>query len=161
MKKKLMLAVVFASLLIFAVKVRSQETNSISWTNGGSASGSCLVILTVDNRPVTGTYAYCPNQSTEFAYPDGKASLYLPDFDTGEFGLILEGITVFKGNIIPLTFNPDGSILTFQRTDTFAEKGWTGQVTQKYANRVYYGARNRKLIRVVYLGGFGTVTENN
>lgn len=164
--KKLILTVtlfVIAALATIAVLPRNvlakPEPSSISWTNSGSASGNCLAVLTVNNSPVLGTYAYCPNQSTEFSYPDGKASLYLPDSDPGEYGVILEGLVLVKGNNIPLSYNQDGSISTFQRTDTFSHGEWTGVTTQKYGNQTYYGARNRKLVRIVYLGGSGTITE--
>ena len=159
MKKAAAIALAVFVVIVLPLRGQQPEPKSITWTNAGSKLPYCLTVLTVNNQPPTGTYAYCPNQSTEFALPDGDASLYLPDSDYGEFGLILEGIEVTLGNNIPLTYNPDGSVKTFQRTDTFSQAGWTGTTTQTYANETYYGARNRKLHRIVYLGGFGTVTE--
>jgi hypothetical protein len=159
MKKAAVIALAVIGLIVLPLRGQQPEPTSITWTNAGSKLPYCLTVLTVNNQPPTGIYAYCPNQSTEFALADGDASLYLPDSDHGEFGLILEGIELTLGNNIPLTYNPDGSVKTFQRTDTFSQAGWTGTTTQNYANQTIYGARNRKLNKIVYLGGSGTITE--
>ena len=159
--KKTLGAVAIAVIGLVVLPLRGQQPNSklITWTNAGSKLPYCLTVLTVNNQPPDGIYAYCPNQSTEFEFPDGDASLYLPDSGPGEFGLILEGIELTIGTNVPLTYNSDGSVKTFQRTDTFSQGGWTGTTTQTYANQTIYGGRNRKLNKVVCLGGSGTLTE--
>jgi hypothetical protein len=100
------------------------QTDTITWTNTGGSY--CLNVLTEDNQQVASGSYYCPYQSTSFAQPDGGASLYLQD-------LILEGISVVRGNNVPTSYNTDGSLATFSRTDTITANGWTGQATQNYA----------------------------
>jgi hypothetical protein len=136
------------------------EPNSISWTNAGGSF--CLAVLTVDGQPAPGGYFYCPYQSTSFSLPDGKASLYLPDSDPGEFGVILEDIILTTGNIIPTSYNKDGSVATYSRTDTFGEHGWTGTTTQNFAISTSIRCTRvgcRKYSVVTSIGGSGTITE--
>ena len=141
------------------VPVNSQQNDpkTITWTNAGGSY--CLAVLTVNNQPAPGGYFYCPYQSTSYNLPDGKASLYLPDSDPGEFGVNLEGLILTTGPNVTTTSNKDGSVATFSRTDTFSGFGWTGSVTQNYMYVTYYGGRNRKLTKVVNLGGSGSITE--
>src|ERR1700687_2255311 len=77
---------------IVPVNSPQYDPKTIIWTNAGGSY--CLAVLTVNNQPAPGGYFYCPYQSTSYNLPDGKASLYLPDSDTGEFGVILEGLVL-------------------------------------------------------------------
>jgi hypothetical protein len=144
----------------FSLNGQQTEPNTISWTNGGGSF--CLTVLTVDGQPAPGGYVYCPYQSTSFNLPDGKASLYLPDSDPGEFGVILEDIILTTGNIVPTSYNKDGSLATYSRTDTFSEYGWTGTTTQNYAISTSIRCTRvgcHKYSQVAITGGAGTITE--
>ena len=136
------------------------EPNTISWTNAGGSS--CLAVLTVDGQPAPGGYFYCPYQSTSFNLPDGKASLYLPDSDPGEFGVTLEDMVLTTGSNVPTSYNKDGSLATYSRTDTFSEYGWTGTTTQNYAISTSIRCTRvgcHKYSVVTNIGGGGTITE--
>jgi hypothetical protein len=136
------------------------EPNAISWTNTGGSF--CLAVVTVDGQPAPSGYFYCPYQSTSFNLPDGKASLYLPDSDPGEFGVILEDITLTTGSNVPTSYNKDGSLATYSRTDTFSEHGWTGTTTQNYAITTSIRCTRvgcHKYSQLAIIGGSGTITE--
>src|SRR5260370_41189063 len=131
---------------------------STSWVNGGSPGPYGLDVFSQDSTtfPLTGGHSgwyYCPNQSSGFASPDGYASLYLANdpLNPGS-SLTEEAISVVRGPIQPTSYNPDGTIATFTRTDSLTCDGggslqpiWTGTTTQSYVRKT-----NRCCSRYVY-----------
>ena len=149
---------------------------STSWVNGGSPGPYCLDVFSQDSTtfPLTGGHSgwyYCPNQSTGFASPDGYASLYLATdpLNPGS-SLTEEAISVVRGSIQPTSYNPDGTIATFTRTDSLTCDGggslqpiWTGTTTQSYVRKTYRCC-SRYVCNVCTTdstaGGRGTLTAN-
>ena len=156
--KKLPIVLFFSLAVVLAVgfgarSVQGQSGTTISWTNSGNPGQTCLALITVDGQPSSG-YFFCPNQVDGFTSPDyiNVGSLYLP-------GVTLEDMPIVWGSPIPTSYNTDGTVSTFDETGTFGEFGWTGTTTQHYKYVKYYGARNHVLIKIVTLGGSGSVTD--
>jgi hypothetical protein len=146
-----------------------------SWVNSGGSY--CLSVLSQDGTTFpknsagqTGWY-YCPYQSTSFSSPDGYASLYLAhDPLNPGFSLTQEGISVVRGPIVPTSYNPDGTIATFTRTDSLTcDNGgsqvptWTGTTTQNFQRKAYRCCTRFSChicTTDVVTGGAGTLTAN-
>lgn len=138
MKKALSLITGAMLLLVLCLHVKAQST-TITWVNGPSPKPGfqyCVPITQENGQPVSSTSYYCPEQPADYlsydCVPNSMpqtcyGSLYLP-------GLTLEDITITWGNPDMLTYNTDGSIHTFKRTDTLAAGTWMGTTTQTYQN---------------------------
>lgn len=174
----LALAVIVGTVALLAIPACAQTVTTTEYfTFGGSLYPFCLLITQVDGVTNTDAYYWCPNQTNSFTYPlgDGDASLYLPAPPGESYPIILEDMDVIKGVNVPMTFvdastkwapgetpQPIGSIYSYQRTDTFAAFGWTGQVQTLYHNQVRYcGGKGgaHRCDRVVTLGGTGWITR--
>jgi hypothetical protein len=146
-----------------------------SWVNKGGTN--CLMVTSQDSTtfPVdfsgqTGWW-FCPNQSSGFVSPDGYASLYLAKdpLNPGS-SLTLETISVVRGPQVPTSYNADGSVATFTRTDSLTcDNGgsvapiWTGITTQNFTSTTYRCCSRyfcRTCTRTTNVGGSGMLTAN-
>jgi hypothetical protein len=139
-----------------------------SWVNNGGAN--CLAVTSQDSTTFppldsfgyTGWY-FCPSQTS--------ASLYLAkDPLNPGYSLNLGGISVLLGPEMPTSYNPDGSVATFTRTDSLTcDNGgtvapiWTGPTTQNFVRSTYRCCSRyfcRTCTRITNAGGTGTLTAN-
>jgi len=146
-----------------------------SWVNKGGPN--CLTVTSQDSTTFpldfsgqTGWW-FCPNQSSGFVSPDGYASLYLAKdpLNPGS-SLTLETISVVRGAEVPTSYNADGSVATFTRTDSLTcDNGgsvapiWTGLATQNFVRSTYRCCSRyfcRTCTRITNVGGSGTLTAN-
>jgi hypothetical protein len=146
-----------------------------SWVNNGGPN--CLMVTSQDSTTFpldfsgqTGWW-FCPNQSSGFVSPNGYASVYLAKdpLNPGS-SLTLETISVIRGQDVPTTYNPDGSVATFSRTDSLtcdnggtAAPIWTGTTTQNFMRSTYRCCSRyfcRTCTRISDVGGTGRLTAN-
>ena len=139
------------------------------WVNNGGGS-NCLPVTSQDSTTFppldsfgnTGWY-FCPSQTS--------ASLYLAkDPLNPGYSLNLGGISVLLGPEVPTSYNPDGSVATFTRTDSLTcDNGgtvapiWTGMTTQSFVRSTYRCCSRyfcRTCTRITNAGGTGTLTAN-
>ena len=139
-----------------------------SWVNKGGSN--CLPVTSqddttfppLDNFGNTGWY-FCPTQTS--------ASLYLAkDPLNPGFSLTLTNISVVPGPDVPTSYNPDGTIATFARTDSLTcDNGgteapvWTGTTTQNFMRSTYRCCSRyfcRACTRISNVGGTGRLTAN-
>ena len=146
-----------------------------SWVNKGGTN--CLMVTSQDSTTFTVDFSgqtgwwFCPNQSSGFVSPDGYASLYLArdPLNPGS-SLTLETISVVRGPEVPTTYNSDGSVATFTRSDSLTcDNGgsiapiWTGTATQNFARSTYRCCSRyvcRTCTRITNMGGTGMLTAN-
>ncbi len=132
-----------------------------SWVNKGGSN--CLAVTSqddttfppLDNFGNTGWY-YCPTQTS--------ASLYLAKDPLNP------GFSLTQTNISPTSYNPDGTIATFARTDSLTcDNGgtvaaiWTGTTTQNFMRSTYRCCSRyfcRTCTRITNTGGSGMLTAN-
>jgi len=105
------------------------------------------------------------------ASPNGYASIYLANDPLNPgFSLTQEAISVVRGPIQPTSYNADGTIATFTRTDSLTcDNGgsgqpiWTGTTTQSYVRKTYRCC-SRYVCHICTTdstaGGRGTLTAN-
>src|SRR2546427_1607744 len=146
-----------------------------SWVNKGGSN--CLMVTSQDSTTFpldfsgqTGWW-FCPNQSSGFVSPDGYASLYLAKdpLNPGS-SLTLETISVVHGPDVPTSYNADGSVATFTRSDSLTcDNGgsvdpiWTGTSTQNFVRSTYRCCSRyfcRTCTRITNVGGSGMLTAN-
>jgi len=139
-----------------------------SWVNKGGSN--CLPVTSqddttfppLDNFGNTGWY-YCPSQTS--------ASLYLAkDPLNPGFSLTQTNISVALGPEVATSYNPDGTIATFARTDSLTcDNGgtvaaiWTGTTTQNFMRSTYRCCSRyfcRTCTRITNTGGSGMLTAN-
>jgi len=140
-----------------------------SWVNNGGGS-NCLPVTSQDSTTFppldsfgnTGWY-FCPSQTS--------AGLYLAkDPLNPGYSLNLGGISVLLGPEVPTSYNADGSVATFTRTDSLTcDNGgtvapiWAGTTTQNFLRSTYRCCSRyfcRTCTRTSYVGGSGTLTAN-
>jgi len=140
-----------------------------SWVNNGGGS-TCLPVTSQDTTTFppldsfgnTGWW-FCPSQTS--------ASLYLAkDPLNPGYSLNLGGISVSLGPEVPTSYNPDGSVAAFTRTDSLTcDNGgsespiWTGTTTQNFTRSTYRCCMRyicRRCTRTTNVGGSGTLTAN-
>src|SRR5207245_2184496 len=104
--------------------------------------------------------------------PDGYASLYLArdPLNPGS-SLTLETISVVRGAEVPTSYNADGSVATFTRTDSLTcDNGgsvapiWTGLATQNFVRSTYRCCSRyfcRTCTRITNVGASGTITATS
>src|SRR6267143_6001318 len=152
-----------------AVAADTQAPNATtSWVNKGGSN--CLPVTSQDSTTFppldsfgyTGWY-FCPSQTS--------ASLYLAKdpLNPGS-SLTLANISVVLGPDVPTSYNPDGTIATFTRTDSLTcDNGgteapiWTGMTTQSFVRSTYRCCSryfSRTCTRTTNAGGSGTLTAN-
>ena len=139
-----------------------------SWVNKGGSN--CLAVTSqgdttfppLDSFGNTGWW-FCPNPPSP--------SLYLAKdpLNPGS-SLTLENISVVLGPQVPTSYNPDGTVATFTRTDSLTcDNGgtvapiWTGTTTQNYVRSTYRCCSRyfcRICTRTTNAGGTGTLTAN-
>jgi len=139
-----------------------------SWVNKGGSN--CLAVTSQDSMTFppldsfgnTGWY-FCPSPSS--------TSLYLAKdpLNPGS-SLTLANISVLPGPDVATSYNPDGSVATFTRTDSLTcDNGgteasiWAGMTTQNFARSTYRCCSRyfcRACTRITNVGGSGTLTAN-
>ncbi len=139
-----------------------------SWVNKGGSN--CLAVTSQDSMTFppldsfgnTGWY-FCPSPSS--------TSLYLAKdpLNPGS-SLTLANISVLPGPDVATSYNPDGSVATFTRTDSLTcDNGgteapiWAGMTTQNFARSTYRCCSRyfcRTCTRITNVGGSGTLTAN-
>ena len=166
MKKSLSFITGAMLLLVLCLHVKAQST-SITWVNGPSPHPGqqyCVPVTQENGQAVASGNYYCPEQPTSFDNTDCQwyampqtciGSLYLPD-------MTLEGITITLGTPQALSYNSNGSIHTWQRTDTLSVSGWAGTTTQQYTNVPqrycnFYGCRTVLIAQAT--SGKGTLEQ--
>src|SRR2546422_2718960 len=152
---------------VFAADAQAPNATT-SWVNKGGSN--CLAVTSQDTTPFppldsfgnTGWY-FCPSQSS--------ASLYLAkDPLNPGYSLNLGNISVLLGPEVPTSYNPDGSVATFTRTDSVTcDNGgteapiWTGMTTQNFMRSTYRCCMRyvcRTCTRITNAGGTGRLTAN-
>ncbi len=151
------------------VAADTQAANATtSWINKGGSN--CLPVTAqddttfpaIDNFGNTGWY-FCPTQTS--------ASLYLAkDPLNPGFSLTLVNISVVHGPDVPTSYNPDGTIATYARTDSLTcDNGgtevpiWTGTTTQNFMRSTYRCCSRyfcHTCTRISAVGGTGRLTAN-
>ena len=152
---------------VFAADAQAPNATT-SWVNKGGSN--CLAVTSQDTTTFppldsfgnTGWY-FCPSQSS--------ASLYLAKdpLNPGS-SLNLGNISVLLGPEVPTSYNPDGSVATFTRTDSVTcDNGgteapiWTGMTTQNFMRSTYRCCMRyvcRTCTRITNAGGTGRLTAN-
>jgi len=139
-----------------------------SWVN--KSGPNCLPVTSqddttfppLDNFGNTGWY-FCPTQTS--------ASLYLAEDPLNPgFSLTLTNISVVPGPDVPTSYNPDGTIATFARTDSLTcDNGgtevpiWVGTTTQNFMRSTYRCCSRyfcRTCTRISNVGGTGRLMAN-
>lgn len=152
--------IVLAVISIIAAPLNGRPSpspsNTVTWTNGGG--GYCLVVQTVNGQLASSGQIYCPDQSTSFGPPDGGASVYV-----GDDILEAQYNQVVRGNAVVTTYNSDGTIHTYTKTDSFSVYGDSVTATENYVRT--YSVRCtrvgcRKYFYDTIVGGSGTITES-
>ena len=152
---------------VFAADAQAPNATT-SWVNKGGSN--CLAVTSQDTTTFppldsfgnTGWY-FCPSQSS--------ASLYLAkDPLNPGYSLNLGNISVLLGPEVPTSYNPDGSVATFTRTDSLTcDNGgteapiWTGMTTQNFMRSTYRCCMRyvcRTCTRITNAGGTGRLTAN-
>ena len=158
-----------------AADAQAAANATTSWVNKGGSN--CLMVTSQDSTTFpldfsgqTGWW-FCPNQSSGFVSPDGYASLYLAKdpLNPGS-SLTLETISVVHGPDVPTSYNADGSVATFTRSDSLTcDNGgsvapiWTGTSTQNFVRSTYRCCSRyfcRTCTRITNVGGSGMLTAN-
>ena len=171
--KKSTTAVIHAGVLgmvvaITAITALAQSPATMTFTYGAGPSSrstsifeACSPIQTIDGSSISG-YRFCPNQATgsDSVNASNVGSLYVEPFCGGDG--IYEDVLISYGPRMNQTYNPNGSINTFDQTGTFSGIQMTGTTTSHMQAVYYYNRYNRLVLagfRVV--SGSGTITAAN
>src|SRR5713226_138766 len=161
---------VSAGALAFA---QSTETVTHAFTITGTAPiyiGNCLALSKENGSSLPSGYYYCPTQPCSTCNYDSRyQSLYLLSDYEDSFSGIMEDMPVTYGQPYNQTYNSDGTLNTYSRTDMIVEgdgsssyPNWTGTVSQQFT-RYYYTSCGRFGCHPTYndypTGGTGHVTQ--
>lgn len=169
MIKKLMAVLALTVVMgLTSMKVNAQETTTVYFSYSGNSGPNyqhCLTVTMTNGKVAPTGYYYCPNQPSSFSQVNNYhiGSLYLPPPDIDDYYIIMEGLTITVGAIVPLTYNTDGTVATFQRTDTFSGYGWAGSTITEFTN-MKVRVCNRTCFNTIQAwptGGSGSINNPN